>query len=67
MWDQIRETKKVKQTKKQTNKKHPCKCICEHKYCLQSFLAETKHLIKKIFHLMYGEKRNTDKCVRSQQ
>ena len=51
-------------------------CICIHKYCLQSFLAEIKRLIKKQnknktkrknVHLMCVEKRNTNKCVRSQQ
>ena len=36
--DQIREIKKVK-------KKNPY--ICIHKWCLQSFLAKVKHLIKK--------------------
>ena len=35
-------------------------------YCLQS-LAETKHLIMKTSHLMCIEKRNTEKCVKSQQ
>ena len=38
-----------------------------HKHCLQSALAEIKHLIKKTSHLMCVEKRNTNKCVRSQQ
>ena len=39
--------------------------ICIHKYCLQSFLAEIKHLIKTTLHLMFVEKRNTNKCVKS--
>ena len=38
--------------------------IYTHRYCLQSFLAEIKNLVKKILHLMCVEKRKTNKFVR---
>ena len=46
-------------------KTHPYTSL--HKHCLHSTLAEIKHLVKKTSYLMCVEKRNTNKCVRSQQ
>lgn len=44
----------IGETKKGKKIKTPY--ICIHKYCLQSFLAEVKHLMKKPpLHLMYIE------------
>ena len=35
--------------------------ICIHKYCLQSFLAETKHFVKSILYLTCVEVGKTIK------
>ena len=45
--------------RKKLKKKNPF--ICIHKCCLQYFLEEIKHLMKKTLRLMCVEKRN--KCV----
>ena len=43
--DQIEEMEKFKQ--KQNKQTKINRNICMHKYCLQPFLAEMKHLVKK--------------------
>ena len=49
--DQIAETKKAK--------KYPH--ICIHKYCLQYFLVEIKHLIKKPYIICVSKRKNTNR------